>query len=125
MQRATGRRVRWHGMWPIPRMPAAPAVPATPQILGFGLPPAVRALLDQAQERRSRTSSDRSLARRLQVATHGAGLAGSGVTVYVHDGAVSLYGTLPDRATRDAWVTTVAGTPGVRRIVDSLRLAEA
>lgn len=99
-------------------------MPATAQILGTGLPPSLRALLDAVQARRTRTSADRSLARRLHAAVRSENLLPSGVSVYVHDGAVSLYGTVTDPAAREALVALAARQPGVRRIVDHLRLAD-
>lgn len=105
------------------RAPAS--VSASPQVLGTGLPPALRALLDAVQIRRERTVTDRSLARRLHAAVRAERLPALGVSFYVHDGAVSLYGTVPDAAARDALVTLAAHQPGVRRIVDHLRLRPA
>lgn len=100
-------------------------MPATAQILGTGLPPSLRALLDAVQVRRTRTTADRSLARRLHAAVAVEKLPPSGVSLYVHDGAVSLYGTVPDAVARERLVALAARQPGVRRIVDHLRLAEA
>lgn len=98
-------------------------MPATAQILGTGLPPRLRALLDAVQERRTRTTADCSLARRLHAAVRTEKLAPSGVSLYVHDGAVSLYGTVTDAASREALVALAARQPGVRRVVDHVRLA--
>ena len=96
----------------------------TARPLGSGLPPALRALVERHQSQRARTTADQSVARRIKAALTGVGLA-AGLAVYVHDGAVSLYGTVADGAAREAVVSAVAGLPGVRRIVDHLRLAEA
>lgn len=97
-------------------------VSATPQVLGTGLPPVLRAMLDAVQVRRERTVTDRSLARRLHAAVQAERLPALGVSFYVHDGAISIYGTVPDAATRDSLVTVAAHQPGVRRIVDHLRI---
>ena len=96
---------------------------ATAQVLGFGLPPAVRAVVEQVLQRRARTATDRSLARRLHAALDGA--RADGLALYVHNGAVSVYGTVAGEAARDALLTVVAGQPGVRRIVDHLATGDA
>ena len=91
----------------------------------LALPPALRAAVEAHQERRAKTTADRSLARRLQVGVAEAGLEVGGLALYVHDGAVSIYGTVPDAAAREALLTVVTAQPGVRRVVDHLRFAEA
>lgn len=100
-------------------------MPATVQVLGTGLPPSLRALVAGFQSRRSRTTTDRSLARRLHAAIGASGLPPCGLSAYVHDGAISLYGGVPDEATREGYVALAAAQPGVRRIVDHLRVADA
>ena len=100
-------------------------MPATLQILGTGLPPALRAVLDAVEARRSRTVTDRSLARRLHAAMRADGLPTTGVAFYVHDGAVSIYGTIADETARGALIAAAARAPGVRRIVDHLRVGPA
>lgn len=100
-------------------------MPATLQILGTGLPPALRAVLDAVEARRTKTVTDRSLARRLHAAMRADDLPTTGVAYYVHDGAVSIYGTVADEAARAALITAAARTPGVRRIVDHLRVGPA
>lgn len=97
-------------------------MPATLQILGTGLPPALRAVLDAVEARRTRTVTDRSLARRLHAAMRADGLPTTGVAFYVHDGAVSIYGTIADESTRAVLITAAAKAPGVQRIVDHLRI---
>lgn len=89
------------------------------------LPPALRAAVEAHNDRRAKTSADRSLARRLQDGIAGAGLDAGGLALYVHDGAVSVYGTVADAAAREALLTAVTAQPGVRRVVDHLRFAEA
>ena len=95
------------------------------QVLGYGLPPEIRALVDRHQAARAKTTSDLSLARRLRDSVRASDLTVKGLTVYVHDGAVSLYGTVPGGADRERVLTIVSTIPGVRRIVDHLRLADA
>lgn len=95
------------------------------QVLGYGLPPAVRALVERHQSHRARTTADQSLARRLRAGIQSEGLAVSGLAFYVHDGAISLYGIVPDAQSREDIVAIASSQPGVRRIVDHLRLAEA
>ena len=100
-------------------------MPATLQILGTGLPPALRAVLDAVEARRTKTVTDRSLARRLHAAMRTDGVPTTGVSFYVHDGAVSIYGTVADEPARAALITAAAKAPGVRRIVDHLRVGAA
>lgn len=97
---------------------------ATAQVLGFNLPPAFRHVVAQFQHRRALTAADRSLAKRLHAALAPSPDA-SGLALYVHHGAVSVYGTVPTEATRDAILAVAAEQPGVRRIVDHLVLTEA
>ncbi len=99
-------------------------VSASAQVLGYGLPPALRALVDRHQAARAKTTADQSVARRIRDGVRSGGLTVKGLTVYVHDGAVSLYGTLPSAATREAVLGLVSRVPGVRRIVDHLRVTE-
>ena len=107
----------------LPRL--TPPVPVHSQVLGDGLPAALRSLVDRHQANRAKTTADRSLARRLHDGVRQSGVAVGGLAFYVHDGAISVYGSVPDAAARDAVVAVAAGLPGVRRIVDHLRLAEA
>lgn len=96
-----------------------------PQILGYGLPPALRDLVERHQTRRARTTADGSLARRLRDAVRSSGLAAPGLAFYVHDGAVSVYGDVAGASAREAVIEVAAGQPGVRRIVDHLRVGAA
>lgn len=82
-------------------------------------------MVERHQQRRTKTTSDKSLARRLRVGIQAATVSVSGIAVYVHDGAVSLYGTVPDEAAREALLRVASAQPGVRRIVDHLRMGEA
>jgi len=100
-------------------------VSASAQVLGYGLPPALRALVDRHQAARAKTTADQSVARRIRDGVRSGGLAVKGLTVYVHDGAVSLYGTLPSATAREDVLGLVSRVPGVRRIVDHLRIADA
>ena len=100
-------------------------MPVSAQVLGYGLPPALRALVDRHQAARAKTTADQSLARRLHDGMKASGLTVLGLTVYVHDGAVSLYGTVATVQAREDVLALVTRVPGVRRIVDHLRLAEA
>ena len=95
------------------------------QILGYGLPPALRALVDRHQTHRARTTADRSLARRLRDSVRQSGVTVAGLAFYVHEGAISIYGAVADAPTREAVVTLAASQPGVRRIVDHLRIGDA
>lgn len=95
---------------------------ATTQSIGPGLPAALRSLLERHQQRRARTTADRSVARRLREGMRAAGLTASGLAVYVHDGAISLYGAVQNEADREALLRVASAQPGVRRIVDHLRI---
>ncbi len=97
---------------------------ASVQVLGSGLPPALRGLIDRHQISRSKTTADRSLARRLHDGIDAASLDVGGLAVYVHDGAVSLYGTVAEASVREDVLALASRTPGVRRIVDHLQLAD-
>ena len=95
------------------------------QILGYGLPPALRGLVERHQANRARTTADRSLARRLRDGVRQSGVAVKGLAFYVHDGAISIYGAVADAGAREAVVTLAASQPGVRRIVDHLSVGDA
>ena len=97
-------------------------MPASSHALGYGLPPSLRALVERHQQRRAKTSADKSVARRLRQGIRSAGLSASGLAIYVHDGAISLYGTVHDEAAREALLGVASSQPGVRRIVDHLRI---
>ena len=88
----------------------------------YGLPPALRSVVESFQQRRTKTTADRSLARRLHDAVRTAKLGVRGLAFYVHDGAVSIYGSLSDEATREALLCIVTRQPGVRRVVDHVRV---
>ena len=103
----------------------SPLVSVSAQVLGYGLPPALRSLVDRHQAARAKTTADQSLARRLRDTVRASGLTVRGLTIYVHDGALSLYGTVPTSAVREEMLALVTHVPGVRRIVDHLRIADA
>ena len=94
------------------------------QVLGYGLPPTLQALVERHQTHRVRTAADRSLALRLKATLPAEGVT-DGLSVYIHDGAVSLYGTVATATARESVVSAAAATPGVRRIVDHLRVMAA
>jgi hypothetical protein len=85
----------------------------------FSLSPPLRALVTALQERRARTLADRELARRVCDAVERETGQG-GLSFYVHDGTVTVYGSTPNRATREAILRLAAGQPGARRIIDHL-----
>ncbi len=98
---------------------------ASVQPLGFGLPPALRATLGRLQERHERTLTDRSLARRLEAAMKADAPHARGLAFYVHDGAIAVYGDVPDDETRADVLAVASAQPGARRIVDHLHIASA
>lgn len=88
----------------------------------YGLPPAIRSVVEGFQQRRTKTTADRSLARRLSDSVRRADLGVRGVAFYVHDGAVSIYGTVADEGVREGVIVVVTRQPGVRRVVDHLHV---
>ena len=99
--------------------------PTTSPVSAYGLTATLRATIEQFQERRARTTADKSLALRLKHELERDPIGVKALSVYVNHGAVSVYGAVPDPATREALLALVARQPGVARIVDHLRLAEA
>lgn len=94
-------------------------------ISAYGLTGPIRALVEGFQERRARTTADRSLALRLKDALAREPLDVHGLNVYVEHGAVSVFGSVRDSETRESLLALVARQPGVTRIVDHLRMADA
>ncbi len=113
---------------PLPYVCRATAPPvstaSTPQP-SLALTPRLRALVQTLQQRRARTMADRELARRLHAAVGASKLPVAGLNIYVHDGAISIYGPVSDETTREAVLVLAAEQPGARRVVDHLRLTEA
>lgn len=104
---------------------ASPDVPLAPPQQAPALTPRLRALVRSLQERRARTAADRELARRLHAAVGAAKLEASGLSFYVHDGAIAVYGQVRAEPVREAVLALAAEQPGARLVVDHLRLAEA
>ncbi len=110
-----------------------PFLPSTLFARNFGssrpslaLAPPLRALVQALQERRARTLADRELARRVQDAVdRAAGASAGGLSFYVHEGTVSVYGSVPDDAARSAVLGIAADQPGARRVIDHLVNAPA
>ena len=98
---------------------------ATAQVLGHRLPPALRSLLDAVQNRQAETTTDRSIARRIQGELRRTEGPSEGLSFFVHGGTVSVYGTVGSPDVRDAILTLVTSQPGVHRVVDHLQLAGA
>ena len=94
-------------------------------LAAYGLPAPLRSLVDAFQERRALTTADKSLALRMRDAVRRSDLKVAGISVHVSHGAVSVYGAVRDASEREALLGLVARQPGVTRIVDHLRLAEA
>ena len=113
----------WHTTCALAGPPSGSTVTSvSSQVLGYGLPPALRSLVDRHQAQRAKTTADRSLARRLHDGVAKSGVPASGLSFYVHDGAISIYGTVPDALTRETVLAIVTRLPGVRRVVDHLRI---
>ena len=100
-------------------------MPARAQVLGHGLPPSLRRVLDAVQTRQAETTTDRSIVRRIKSELRRADATLHGLSFYVHSGAVSVYGTVGSPDARDAILTLVTSQPGVRRVVDHIELAGA
>lgn len=105
-------------------MTSAPVASSTP-VSAYGLPAQLRATIERFQERRAKTTADRSLALRLKHAMEREKLTITGLAIYVNHGAISVYGAVSTAADRETLLALVARQPGVTRIVDHLRLAEA
>ena len=89
------------------------------------LHPALRSFVERAQRLRVRTTSDARLARLLQSAVESADLPVRGLAFYVHNGVVSVYGSVPGPEAREAVMDVLVEQPGVLRVVDHLRIGEA
>ncbi len=85
----------------------------------------LRRLLLSVQDRQARTAADRELARRLRAAVEGARLEVYGLSFYVHEGSIAVYGLIRTEALRERVLTLVAEQPGARRIHDHLHLPPA
>lgn len=105
------------------RAPPAAATVSTPFLSApTALPPRLQGLLQSLQERKARTHADRDLARRIQFAVDNAGLEEvGGLSVYVHDASVAVYGQIATEALRERVLGVVAEQPGVQRLQDHLQ----
>ncbi|MGB3542581.1 MAG: BON domain-containing protein [Rubrivirga sp.] len=74
---------------------------------------------------RSRTTADRSLAKRLRAGVENASVGSAGIAFYVHDGAVSMYGSVASEQVREDLIAVASAQPGIRRIVDHLSVIDA
>ncbi|MEL6615816.1 MAG: BON domain-containing protein [Bacteroidota bacterium] len=97
----------------------------THPVSAYGLTGPIRALIEGFQERRARTTADKSLALRLKHALDREPIEASGLSFYVEHGAVAVYGSIRVADTREAVLALVARQPGVTRIVDHLRMTDA
>ena len=85
----------------------------------------LRTFLNSLQERRVRTATDRALTRRIRAAVEDSPLNVRGLSIYIHDGSVDLYGTIESDTRREDVLSLVAEQPGAKRITDHLNLPEA
>jgi len=90
----------------------------------FALAPPIRALVKSLQERRARTAADRELARRVRDAISRATSGAAGLSFYVHEGTVTVYGAVRDGAMREAILRVAAAQPGALRIIDQVADAD-
>ncbi len=107
----------------LPALPSAFPVAASAPVSAYGLPGPLRSIIEGFQERRARTTADKSLALRLKDTMAREGSAARGLSFYIEHGAVAIYGNVASGAEREAILSLVARQPGVTRIVDHLRLA--
>ena len=91
-------------------------------VSAYGLTGPLRSLIESFQERRARTTADRSLAMRLQGVVQRDARWVTATNVFVNHGAVAVYGMVADAQKRDDLLNLIAGQPGVRRIVDHLQI---
>ena len=91
-----------------------------PPRAAFALAPPLRALVKSLQERRARTAADRELARRVRDAMDRAIADAGGLSFYVHEGTITVYGAVRDERMREAVLNVAAGQPGAQRIIDHL-----
>lgn len=85
----------------------------------------LRTFLNSLQERRVRTAADRELTRRIRAVVEDSPLNIRGLSIYVHDGSVDVYGTIENDARREDVLSLVAEQPGAKRITDHLELPGA
>ena len=85
----------------------------------------LRTFLNSLQDNRVRTTVDRELTRRIRAAVENSALKINGVSIYVHDGSVDVYGTIESETKREDVLSLVAEQPGAKRITDHLNLPEA
>ncbi len=85
----------------------------------------LRTFLNSLQERRVRTAADRELTRRIRAVVENSPLNSRGLSIYVHDGSVDVYGTIENDARREDVLSLVAEQPGAKRITDHLELPGA
>ena len=87
----------------------------------------VRALLATLKTRRERTEADRKIATSVFVAFERLGRMHdvTGLHFYVFEGAVSVYGDVLTHEQRDGVLQDLEALPGVRRVTDHLRVADA
>ena len=72
-----------------------------------------------------KTTTDRELTRRIRSAVESSALAVRGLSVYVHDGSVDVYGTIESETKREDVLSLVAEQPGAKRITDHLEFTAA
>lgn len=85
----------------------------------------LRTFLNSLQERRVRTAADRELTRRIRAVVENSPLNIHGLSIYVHDGSVDVYGTIENDTRREDVLSLVAEQPGAKRITDHLELPGA
>ena len=72
-----------------------------------------------------RTTVDRALALRIRAAVESSPMKVQGLSVYVHDGSVDVYGTIENDAKRENVLSLVTEQPGAKRITDHMVLSGA
>ena len=106
-------------------MPATQTFLSTPSKATNRLAPVLRTFLNSLQEHRVRTATDRALTRRIRAVVEDSLLNIRGLSIYVHDGSVDVYGTIESDTRREDMLSLVAEQPGAKRITDHLELPGA
>lgn len=84
----------------------------------------LKTFLGSVQDKQVRTSSDRELAKRISGAVQHADLELGGLSVYVHDGSVAVYGKVTSDVKREALLSLIAEQPGAKSVVDHMVFPE-
>lgn len=89
------------------------------------IPQKASALLLRIRERRTRTSSDLRLTKEIETQFEtDQNNAAQGLSFYVCDGSVSVYGVVNSSTERDLVIQALSGIQGIRRITEHITLRD-